>query len=91
MYKTVKDMYIGDNQQLKVKLVRGWQRTQEDYCHHNKIGDNPINLFTEDMHVGETWNGYRAIAFKVIEDLFMVADTVRTFFFFFFFGYRDSF
>ena len=54
MYKTVKDMYIGDNQQLKVKLVRGWKRTKEDYCHHNKIGDNPINLFTEDMHVGET-------------------------------------
>ena len=37
MYKTVKDMYIGDNQQLKVKLVRGWQRTEEDYCHHNKL------------------------------------------------------
>ena len=72
MYKTVKDMYIGDNQQLKVKLVRQ---------------DNPINLFTEDMHVGETWNGYRAIVFKGIEDLFIVADTVRTFVFW----YRDSF
>ena len=54
MYKTVEDMYIGDNQQLKVKLARGWKRTKEHYYHHNKIGDNPINLFTEDMHVGET-------------------------------------
>ena len=87
MYKTVKDMYIGDNQQLKVKLVRGWKRTKEDYCHHNKIGDNPINLFTKVMHVGETWNGYRAIVFKGIEDLFIVADIVRTFVFW----YRDSF
>ena len=46
-----------------MRLVRGWQSTKEDYNHQNKIGDNPINLYTEDMHVGETLNGYRAIVF----------------------------
>ena len=61
-----------------MKLVRGWQRTKEDYTHQNKIGDSPINLYTEDMHVGESLNGYIAIIFKGIEDLFMVADTVRS-------------
>ena len=33
---------------LFAKYVRGWQRTKEDYNHQNKIGDNPINLFTEE-------------------------------------------
>ena len=33
-----------------------------------------LNLFKKDLQVGETWNGYRAIVFKEIEDLFKAAD-----------------
>ena len=35
-----------------------------------------LNLFTKDLQLGETRNGYRAIVFKVIEDLFIAADIV---------------
>ena len=44
------------------------------YYIQTKIGGNPINLFAKDMQVGETWNGYKAIVFKAIADLFIVSD-----------------
>ena len=33
-----------------------------------------LNLFTKYLQVGETWNGYRAMVFRGIEDLFIGTD-----------------